>query len=83
MAVSNSFNCCYLLVIVLMITNTSPLEKGRQKYIYVIISCLYIEHVSNLFTNGGGGGVGGEYDPHQGFSSVIFPRGMILKRNFG
>ena len=34
-------------------------------------------------TKGGGGGGGGvENDPHEGFSSVIFARGMILKPNF-
>ena len=37
------------LVIVLMITNTPTLEQGKQKYIYVIISFLYIQYVSDLF----------------------------------
>ena len=37
------------LVIVLMITNTPWLEQGKQKYIYVIISFLYIQYVSDLF----------------------------------
>ena len=39
----------YKLGIVLMITNKPPLEQGRQKYIYVIISFLYIQYVSDLF----------------------------------
>ena len=40
---------CYatILVIVFMISNTPPLEQGRQRYIYVTISCLYIHYVTN------------------------------------
>ena len=37
----------HVLVIVLMITNTPLLQQGRQKYIYVIISFLYIQYVSD------------------------------------
>ena len=36
------------LVIVIIITNTPPLEQGRQKYIYLMISFLYIQYVSDL-----------------------------------
>ena len=36
----------YKLVIVLMITNTPPLEQDRQKYISVILSFLYIHYVN-------------------------------------
>ena len=32
-----------------MMTNTPPLEQDRQKYIYVIISFLYIQYVNDLF----------------------------------
>ena len=32
-----------------MITNTPPLEQGKQWHIYVIMSFLYIEYVSDLF----------------------------------
>ena len=37
------------LVIVSIITNTPPLEQGKQNYIYVIMSFLYIQYVSDLF----------------------------------
>ena len=37
----------------------------------------------NLNPSGTKGGGGVENDPHQGFSSVVFARGMISKRNFG
>ena len=38
-----------ILVIVLIITNTPLLEQGRQQYIYMILSILYIQYVSDLF----------------------------------
>ena len=44
-----------------------------------------VEYKIVCFTSGtgGGGGERGENEPHQGFSSVIFARGMITKQNFG
>ena len=42
-----------------------------------------VPHIPFINPSGTKRGEGIENDPHQGFSSEIFARGMISKQNFG